>query len=201
MLVDLVQKMHLGLVPKPKQRLQTLEINDNGCRNTGFDLDQGELLENQKLYLLLGDSVAFGGGATCDENTIAGRIGYYLNKHTKDNQRFFIVNHALQGANSFQELICLLQFGLKPDYIISFGGWNEADQAFFSDSKVPTRSRICDRLANSTVIKKLKENLVGRLVICRFIMRFISALIMFDNVQQKSKLSIEPDSAYKRRST
>ena len=44
-----MQKMHLGLTQKPSQKLQTLEIDDSGCRKTGFDLGENTLFEKNRI--------------------------------------------------------------------------------------------------------------------------------------------------------
>ena len=107
--------MHLGLTQKPSQKLQTLEIDDSGCRKTGFDITENTLFEKNRICLLLGGSVAFGVGATSDEKSVAGRIGYYLNKNAKNNVEFNVVNYGTMGFNSLQELISLLQSEVKPE--------------------------------------------------------------------------------------
>ena len=69
--IEQIQKMHLGLTQKPSQKLQTLEIDNSGCRKTGFDLGNNSLFEKNRICLLLGGSVAFGLGATSDEKSAA----------------------------------------------------------------------------------------------------------------------------------
>jgi len=42
------QKMHVGLAPKPDQKLQTLETDHEGYRKTGFDIEAKVPIRNQK---------------------------------------------------------------------------------------------------------------------------------------------------------
>jgi len=185
--IEQMQKMHLGLVPKPDQKLQTLEINNNGWRKTGFDPEGSGSGGNEKICLVLGNSVVFGAGATSDENTIAGRIGYYLNEYGKNNPRFYVVNHAISGANSLQETVCLLQAKLKPDYVVSLSGFNDPDQAFFSDSRVATWPQFCDSKANDSAVKRLVKGFLDGFAIYRLARRFISVFIAYDDVHQEAK--------------
>jgi len=91
--IERVQKMHLGFTPKPEQILRTLEIDETGWRKTGYDLETDEIQEGEKLVVLLGDSTIFGIGATSDSNTIAGRIGFYLNlgKESDRKLKFYVI--------------------------------------------------------------------------------------------------------------
>lgn len=182
-----VQKMHLGWMPKPGQKLQTLNINDDGLRDTGYAMDKIERSKNYKVCLLLGGSVMFGVGATSDNNTIGGKIASYLNNNNKLNSKFIVINHGMFGFNSLQELISLLQFNIKPDYVISLSGWNEIDQQTSSHSKVAGLAEGCEHIANMPIYKKLIKNVLSPFVIISVIKRFVTAFILFDTLREESK--------------
>ena len=182
-----IQKMHLGLTQKPSQKLQTLEINDSGCRKTGFDIAENTLFEKNRICLLLGGSVAFGVGATSDEKSVAGRIGYYLNKNGKNNVKFNVVNYGTMGFNSLQELISLLQSEVKPDYVVALSGWNEIDQALSAQSKVSSLVESCDIRANEPISHKLMKALIRRFLIFGVIRRFIQALVVYDTILEEKR--------------
>jgi hypothetical protein len=177
--IDQVQKMHLGLVPKPYQKLQTLEIDASGRRKTGFDPDGTGKAAGKKVCLVLGNSVVFGAGATSDETTIPGRIGHYLNESASDGEEVVVINGAIGGCNSFEELIVLMQFELKPDYVVALSGYNDPDQAFFSSSKVSAWPRFCDNRANAPIIRRILSDALNRSVIYRYARRFVSAFIAY----------------------
>jgi len=173
-----MQKMHLGFMPMPSQNLKTLSINEKGWRDTGYDLYNDDKRKEDKICLLLGDSVLFGIGATSNENTIAGRLGYYLNQKSNNKFKYYVVNYGMLSFNSFQSLISLLESNIKPDYVVTFNGWNEIDQAINSGSKISSSARSCDNKANqSNIISTLKKS-IGRLVLIRVFRRFI---VSFNN--------------------
>ena len=97
-----------------------------------------------KTCLFLGGSVAFGLGATSDENTIPGRVGHYLNKETKGEVKYQILNYSALAFNSLQELISYIQSAIKPDYVIALSGFNDFGQTIVNQSKVSPFSQSCD---------------------------------------------------------
>ncbi|NQT22805.1 MAG: SGNH/GDSL hydrolase family protein [Candidatus Omnitrophica bacterium] len=175
-----MQKMHLGLAPKPNQKLQTLEIDGYGRRKTGFDYTQSVSAEKNKTCLFIGGSIVFGFGATSDKNTIPGKVEYFLNQNKSKNTNFRIINAGGFGFNSLQDLIALLQSNIKPDYVISLGGYNDLDQAFFSEnSKVSSLAKACDYRANDLPINRVWSKFLNRFAILQVLRRFIKAFILY----------------------
>lgn len=186
-LIEQIQKMHLGLTPMPSQKLETMEIAESGLRKTGFESDALPQSERKKICLFLGGSAAFGVGATSDENSIAGRIGYHLEILTKNDTKFNVVNYGTQGFNSLQELISLIQSEAKPDYVIALSGWNEIDQALSFASKVSDLSQSCDVRANDSIINKLIKGFLRRFVIFEVLNRFLQGLVVYDNILEEKR--------------
>lgn len=182
------QRMHLGLAPKPCQDLQTLNTDERGWRKTGFDFPHlGEHQGEKKICLLLGGSVAFGSGATSDEATIAGRIGYYLNKHFK-NSEFIIVNNAMSGYTSHQELLALLQFEGKPDYVISLSGYNELLMIPDPRYKISFLAKQSERPLTTSfggLFWNAVESILRRFVIFSELIRFIKAFVDYDSFRER----------------
>lgn len=132
-----ILQWHMGLVPGPDQRLRTVSIAGDGTRTTDSGLACETLGNGIKRVVLTGGSVAYGYGATSDANTIASRLEYYLNSADPSGvRRWQVVNFAFPAANSFQELISILQkvdfANQPPAYVVSLTGCNDVDQQFFS---------------------------------------------------------------------
>lgn len=168
-----IQKMHLGLMSKPGQKLQTMEIDENSRRKTGCENING------KTCLFIGASVLFGLGATSDEHTICGKIGRSKNMRT--------INYGFFGFNSLQELISLQQSDARPDYVISLSGWNEVDQRLWSNSKVSSLSQSCDFRANDSAVRKALTNFFNRFVIVKAIKRFIAAFLTYEQISEDKR--------------
>lgn len=127
---------HIGLVPVPNQQLRTMIITEEGTRSTGLEGQRPTTAV--KRVMLMGDSLAFGYGATSDSATIAGRLEHYLNSQDRrEMHRWVVTNHAFPAATSFQELLLVLQRQTPdtfPDYCIALTGCNDIDQQFGSKS-------------------------------------------------------------------
>ena len=189
--LSLSARMHTGIVAKPIQRLQTLEINEEGLRRSGWEKPPEQVGKSDKVCLLLGGSTMFGLGATSDESTIAGRLGHYLNLHS--DSEYVVINNAMLGYNSHQELLALLQSKYRPDYVIALSGYNELLQ--FSDGydKVAVAAKHCDRDLAMTVggaVKVIFSNLMMRSVLLSEIRRFMAAFCHSDGVQDRTE---DPD--------
>jgi len=124
-------KWHLGLVPKPSQKARTTTVGSDGFRVVSPVTGAPVL----KTVVLTGGSVAFGWGATYDEWTPASRLQHHLNAMEKSpDVGWRVLNYAIPGFNSFQELLLLLQKSqeIRADYVVTLSGWNDVDQQFAS---------------------------------------------------------------------
>lgn len=110
---------------KPNQHYATMNINDFGFRGPETTLEKPE---NTFRIIMIGGSTLFGHGASSDETTIPGYI------QTKFNQEQYevnieVINAGVNSLYSFTETYhvenSLVKF--KPDVIINYGGWNDAD--------------------------------------------------------------------------
>ena len=104
----------------PNQNLDTIITNRYGLRSPDFDFNQNK----KKICILLGGSLAWGYGATKNENTPAFLIKEYLNKLGQD---FEIVCLAQNSHNSFDELRSFISYvdELKPKLVITLSGVND----------------------------------------------------------------------------
>lgn len=109
----------------PNQKLKTIEINKNGLRYK--NLDQ---LIFKKNCILLGGSVAWGFGASSNENTPAYKIEKFL--LTKYKLDFNIINLAEQSHSSIEEMNAFIStyHELEPKMIIILSGCNDMNFEF-----------------------------------------------------------------------
>ena len=174
---------HLGLVPVPGQRLRTVSITGDGTRATDSGLACETLRNGIRRVVLTGGSVAYGYGATSDANTIASRLEYYLNSADPCGvRRWQVVNWAFPAANSFQELISVLQKGdfakQPPAYVVSLTGCNDVDQQFFCGR--PNVSALSEGYTNAlqsvgTMGLALRRSLRRHLLWLGALKRFVTA--------------------------
>src|SRR5262245_9820150 len=89
--------------------------------------------ENERVVLFTGGSAAWGVGATSNETNIAGRMQAILNGK-QANYHYTVLNLAMIGWVSFQQLIALAMFGpnLQPDWLVSMDGTNDAAVTCYS---------------------------------------------------------------------
>ncbi len=101
----------------------TININSFGFRGPEFDQEKPD---NTYRIFIVGGSSTFGTGVT-DENTITG-IMQELFEYSNPEWNIEVINAGIPGAESFREtwLIRNILFELEPDFIINFGGFNEA---------------------------------------------------------------------------
>jgi len=147
-----ILQWHIGLVPRPDQRLRTVSIASDGTRATDSGLACKTVGNGLKRVVLTGGSVAYGYGATGDAHTIASRLEYYLNSAEPSGaRRWQVVNCAFPAGNSFQELISILQkvdfSNQPPAYVVSLTGCNDVDQHF--SSAMPNVSAMLQRFVTS----------------------------------------------------
>jgi len=90
------------------------------------------------------------------------------------------------GFNSLQSLITLLQSEVKPDYVVTFNGWTEIDQAIYSRSKVASLAQACDARANGSTVKKLLNNFLKRLITVQVFKRFFFGFLTYNDVVAKA---------------
>ena len=93
--------------------------------------------ENVIRVVLLGGSVAYGCGASDNENTISGNLEKILNERNKSGSTVECYN--LSQINNFisQDLLIANTFfyKLKPDFVISFAGWNEIAASYLQNQE------------------------------------------------------------------
>ena len=172
-------RWHIGVVPIPEQPLRTMTITERGTRSTGVaDAITGQMSSIVRRVLITGGSVAFGQGATSDEATIPGRLQAHLNRHGADGgYRWEVLNGAIVGATSFQELIAALQSedaAMPLDYVVSISGWNDVDQQFgYGDANVSALAQgYTSSLERDTVWRHMVRASVGRLLLFSVLRRW-----------------------------
>ena len=105
------------------------EINGVQCNSLGFRCPEfKEKQSNVIRVVLLGGSAAWGSGATNNGNTISGHLEKILNeKYKKSSFKIECINLAQINNYISQDLLNANLFfsKLKPDYVVSFAGWNE----------------------------------------------------------------------------
>jgi hypothetical protein len=126
-------KKNLKIIPHPftgwrsfpNQKLKTLEINENGLRSKSL-----KNLKFKKNCILLGGSVAWGFGASSNENTPAYKLESFLNTRHKLN--YNVINLSEQSHSSIEEMNTFISayHELKPEMIIIFSGANDANFEF-----------------------------------------------------------------------
>jgi len=93
--------------------------------------------ENVIRVVLLGGSVAYGCGATNNDNTISGNLEKILNEKNKNGSKIECYN--LSQINNFlsQDLLIANTFfyKLKPDFVVSFAGWNEIAASYLQNQE------------------------------------------------------------------
>ena len=101
----------------------TININSVGLRGSEFDKEKPD---NTYRIFMVGGSSTFGTGVT-DENTITG-IMQKLFENFNPEWDIEVINAGIPGAESFREtwLIRNILFEYEPNFIINFGGFNEA---------------------------------------------------------------------------
>jgi len=101
----------------------TININSFGLRGPEFDQEKPD---NTYRIFIVGGSSTFGTGVT-DKNTITG-IMQELFEYSNPELNIEVINAGIPGAESFREtwVIRNIIFDMDPDFIINFGGFNEA---------------------------------------------------------------------------
>jgi lysophospholipase L1-like esterase len=128
--VDLKKKLRYSPHPisgwksDPNQKYETLEINSHGLRNKDFKL----LDQNNQNCMLLGGSVAWGFGATSNQNIPSSQIEKFLKE--KHKIKLNVINFAEQMHSSHEELMTFIGYidEIKPKYIICLTGTNDINR-------------------------------------------------------------------------
>ncbi len=125
----------------PNQKLKTISINKNGLRNK----DLNEISKTNQNCLLLGGSVAWGFGASSNENIPSYKIEKILNEKYKINLN--VINLAEQSFSSIEECKSFLfsVYELNPSMIIILSGVNDIN---FEYSKEYKRFKLYDDYLN-----------------------------------------------------
>ncbi len=143
---DLKQKLEIiphpftGWRSLPNQKLKTIEINENGLRSKSL-----KNLKYKKNAILLGGSVAWGFGASSNENTPAYKLEEFLN--SKYNLNYNVINLSEQSHSSIEELNTFISafHELKPEIVVIFSGCNDMN---FEFSKLYKRIDLYDSFLN-----------------------------------------------------
>ncbi len=114
----------------PNQKLKTISINENGLRNKSI-----QNFSNKKNCVLLGGSVAWGFGASSNENILSYKVEEILKK--KYNINLNIINLAEQSYSSIEELNSFIFsfHELNPSVVIIFSGCNDINYEYLNQYK------------------------------------------------------------------
>ena len=117
--LKIIPNPYTGWRSAPNQNLKTIFINENGLRSKSF-----KDLKYKDNCFLLGGSVAWGFGATSNENTPAYQIEKILSE--KYNLKFNVINlseqsHSIEEPNTFVSSF----HELKPKMVIFLSGCND----------------------------------------------------------------------------
>lgn len=109
----------------PNQKLKTITINENGFRSKSL-----KNLRFKNNAVLLGGSVAWGLGATCNDNIPSYLIEKILLE--KYGLEYNVINLAEQMFTSFEELKTFMSTAdeLKPKLVISLSGCNDITASY-----------------------------------------------------------------------
>lgn len=115
------------------------QISSVKCNSLGFRCPEfNEKRKNIIRIVILGGSAAWGSGASNNDNTISGHLETMLNDKYKTSN-FNIECYNLAQINNYisQDLLNANLFfhRLKPDYVISFSGWNEIAASYLLNQK------------------------------------------------------------------
>ncbi len=113
----------LGYKAIPNQKLQTVNIDEYGLRQT-INVENISRKKEKKI-IFLGGSIMFGIGSTGDEKTIPSCVSRYLNNNKNTKFYYKCYNYGYFGDDSFKEAIKLAKNKDKPDIIISLGAYND----------------------------------------------------------------------------
>ena len=114
----------------PNQKLKTISINENGFRSKSL-----KNLKFKNNAILLGGSVAWGFGATSNENIPSYLIEKIL--YEKYGLEYNVINLAEQMFTSFEELKVFMSTAdeLDPKLVISLSGCNDVNAAYSNKYK------------------------------------------------------------------
>lgn len=115
----------------PDQNLSTVKINSSGLRNKPLDT----LDIKKENCMLLGGSVAWGFGASSNENIASYQIEKKLSYHHK--KYINVINFAEQMHSSHEELMTFIGYleEINPKYIICLSGTNDINRGYKDLSK------------------------------------------------------------------
>jgi hypothetical protein len=82
---------------------------------------------NERVVLFTGGSVAWGVGATTTDNTVAGRMQYYLNT-MQDKIKYTVINLGMGSYIAYQQFLALQLWGesFDPEWVVVMDGYNDA---------------------------------------------------------------------------
>lgn len=128
--LKIIPNPYTGWRSAPNQNLKTIFINENGLRSKNF-----KDLKFKDNCFLLGGSVAWGFGATSNENTPAYQIEKILSE--KYNLDFNVINLSEQSHSSIEELNTFVSsfHELKPKMVIFLSGCNDIHSGYKNEYK------------------------------------------------------------------
>ena len=115
-----------GWRSNPDQKLETIQTNQNGLRSQDLET----IDKNLECCMLLGGSVAWGFGASCNDNIISYQIEKILMEKYK--KKINIINFAEQMHSSHEELMTFVGYldEIKPKTVICFSGTNDINRGY-----------------------------------------------------------------------
>ncbi len=120
-----------GWRSNPNQDLETVQINNKGLRSKPLEL----VNPKHANCMLFGGSVAWGFGASNNENIMSYKIEKKLYELFK--KKINIINFAEQMHSSHEELMTFVGYldEVRPEYVICFSGTNDINRGYKNVSK------------------------------------------------------------------
>jgi len=174
----------LGFKAIPDQKLQTVNINEYGLRQTINVKNISR--KKEKKIIFLGGSVMFGFGSTGDEKTIPSSVSRYLNNNKNTKFYYKCYNYGYFGDDSFKEAIKLAKIKDKPSIIISLGGFSDIiNKIWGKQDDIINRLWGTKKSINSSLYNFLKQFLIFR-AIKRFFLAYKNYDLVNDSLPVQS---------------
>ncbi len=172
-----------GSKPLPKQKLQTITINENGYRNT-VNIKSFSNKKEKKIFFL-GGSTMFGAGASSDSKTIPSLVSSYLNNNINSKFNYKCYNYAYLNYDISDELIILNKISEHANIIVSLNGYNEVSKKLFINPKknqnhILKKLNIFNTLKSTSMKWNSAAGIFSQILILRSIKRFYYAYKYFN---------------------